>query len=102
MSAIKILIKCCYFLLQFELTQDIGDIFKIRLGIIEPPKEEKEENEQKENSSNKKKDKKKKEKEPDKEEGEENKEKMYSWYLEQVKSVTHDGRLFSRVFFLTK
>ena len=68
------------------------------MGIIEPPKEEKEENEQKDNSSNKKKDKKKKEQEPDKEEGEENKQKMYSWYLEQVKNITHDGVLFSRVF----
>ena len=85
MSEIEILTKCSSFLLQFELTQDIGDIFKIRLGIIEPPKEEKEDDEQKDNSSNKKKDKKKKEEEPDKEEGEENKQKMYSWYLEQVK-----------------
>ena len=81
MSQIKIVTRCSYFFLQFELTHDIGDVFKIRLGIIEPPKEEKLE---KDNSSNKKKDKKKKEKEPVKEEGDENKQKMYSWYLEQV------------------
>ena len=81
MSKTKIITICSFFLLQFDLTQDIGDVFKIRLGIIEPPKEEKEE---KDNSSNKKKDKKKEEKEPAKKEGDENKQKMYSWYLEQV------------------
>ena len=75
---------CSFFFLQFELTQDIGDVFKIRLGIIDPPKEE---NEEKDNSSNKKKDKKKEEKEPAKEEEDENKQKMYSWYLEQVKEL---------------
>ncbi len=80
---------------QFEMLEDIGDVFKIRLAIVEPPKEEEDENTDPnaKKSDKGKKDKKKAHTKNKTEERSKPKEetgsKFYSWYLEQVGSYQH-------------
>ena len=83
-------INCNWKSFQFELTEDIGDIFKIRIGIVEPPKEEDEQEKGKGKKDDKKKKDKKKAEGKSKKDAEENKPKMYSWYLEQVNHFLND------------